>query len=326
MKRMINITLTVMLLLACGNNRAAHRETATDNGSPAAGTAEGMEMPEGEPGLELALPDIPRTITEPSLRAAYLIEHFWDAMDFGDAARARNADFIEQNFANFISVFPYADAEAQRKGVATLLERASVDEEAYLLVADTAEKYLYDPNSPMLSEDFYMIFLEQLVTSPMFDEYGAVRYKWQLEAVMKNRPGMRAADFAYVTREGRRASLRETRSKGLLLLVFYDPDCSHCKEILTGLWISPMLNAKIDDGEIAVLAVHSGEQKALWEETASEFPSNWQVGYESGLLQENGSYVLRAMPTIYLLDKNKQVVLKDVLPEQLLYYLGSLPE
>ena len=105
------------------------------------------------PAAELPLPDVPATLREPAERAAFIIGHFWDAMDFGDTLRSRDAAFMEQNFSNFISVFPYAAAEAQRAAVGSLLRRAEADSDAYVLLADIAEKYLYEPNSPMLAED-----------------------------------------------------------------------------------------------------------------------------------------------------------------------------
>lgn len=311
MKHILNIALVALLLLACGNNRAAQNAAAAET-KPAVDTLADLELP---------LPVLPATLTDPSARAAYIIEHYWDAMDFRDTLRSHNVDFVEQNFANFVSVFPYADAQSQRNAAGRLLDCAKVDKEAYLLVAETAEKYLYDPNSPMLSEDYYMLFLEHLASSPVLDEYETVRYVWQLDAAKKNRPGMRAADFSYVTPEGRRRTLRETPCGSELLLIFYDPDCGHCKEIITALTEERLLNEMTADGRITVLAVHSGEQKSLWEETASQLPAGWLKGYESGLLQESGAYVLRAMPTIYLLNSRKEVVLKDVLPEQLMYYL-----
>ena len=66
-----------------------------------------------------------------------------------------------------------------------------------------------------------------------------------------------------------------------------------------------------------MLAVYSGDDRDLWERDAAVLPAEWTVGYESGWLQDTGAYVLRAMPTLYLLDRNKQVILKDVQPHQL---------
>lgn len=244
-------------------------------------------------------------------------------MAFADTVRSYNRAFMEQNFSNFISVFPYADEEARQAAVGVLLEKAEADSAAYALLRDIAEKYLYEPHSPMHSEDYYILFLERFVNSTVLGEYGTLRLRRQLEAARKNRPGMVAADFAYTTREGNAATLHKTVGEGDLLLMFYDPDCEHCKETMEELRANEMLSSAVASGRLKVLAVYSGDSHQLWKQTAASLPADWTIGYEAGVLQENGSYVLRAMPTLYLLDRNKKVVLKDVLPEQLFYLLRA---
>lgn len=263
---------------------------------------------------ELPLPEVPETLREPVARANYVVAHFWDSMDFGDTVRSHNADFIEQNFANYISLFPYAETNVLYDAVGKLLDAAATDSAAYILLAKTAEKYLYEPNSPMYSEEHYLPFLEKMADSPLLNK---VRLQYQLEAVHKNRPGMTAADFTFLTRDGRKTSLRKTKTNGHLLLMFYDPDCDHCKEIMGDLQASGTLSAAIVSGRITVLAIYSGEDRELWKETAPSLPERWIVGMDTNDLEENGLYVLQAMPTLYLLDKDKKVVLKDVLPERL---------
>lgn len=272
---------------------------------------------------ELPLPEVPTILQKPADRANYIITHFWDAMDFQDTLRSHNRDFMEQNFSNFISVFPYAAEQAQRTAVRTLLEQAEADSAAYVLLKDIAEKYLYEPNSPMLSEDYYILFLERLVDSPILGEYGTLRLRRQFEAALKNRPGMNAADFAYITREGTSSTLHETATAGNILLIFYDPDCEHCKEIMSELQADKVLSNAVASRKITVLAIYSGDDHGLWKRTATMFPADWVVGYESGALQENGLYVLRAMPTLYLLDQNKKVIHKDILPMQLFHLLRT---
>lgn len=272
---------------------------------------------------ELPLPDVPDSLRTPYDRAAYITEHFWDAMDFRDTLRSRNTDFMEQNFSNFISVLPFADKSARRMAVGTLMLKAEADSTAYVLLADIAESYLYNPISPMLSEDIYMLFIEQLVSSPILGKYGTLRYRYQLDAILKNRPGTIAANFTYTTREGSITTLHKTHTDGYLLLIFYNPDCEHCEDLLALLQSDERLNRMIADKRMTVLAVHSGDAYARWEETAGWLPEDWSVGYESGLMQENGSYVLRAMPTLYLFDRNKRVVLKDAQPERLMEWLSD---
>ena len=270
---------------------------------------------------ELPLPSVPAGLRKPVERADYIIAHFWDAMDFRDTLRSRHRDFMEQSFSNFISVFPHADEPARWTAVETLMDKASADSTAYVMLKDIAEKYLYELDSPMLSEDVYMLFLERFIDSPILGEYGAIRLRRQLEAVRKNRPGMTAADFVYTTRDGNETTLHKTTTDGDLLLMFYDPDCEHCKETMETLQQSKELGTMLVDKRLSILAIYSGDDRDLWTENASALPAGWMVGYESGALQENGVYVLRTMPTLYLLDRNKKVVLKDVLPAQLLYGL-----
>lgn len=257
---------------------------------------------------ELPLPNVPKTLQTPADRAGYIITHFWDTMDFSDTLRSYNKNFMEQSFANFISVFPYADEQARRTAVGTLLDKAEADSVAYVLLRDVAEKYLYEPDSPISSEDYYILFLERFVDSAILGEYGTLRLRRQLEAARKNRPGMIAADFAYTTRDGINGTLHKTTTEGDMLLIFYDPDCDHCKEVMGNLQADKALSNAIASGKLKVLAIYSGDDQNLWKRTATSLPDNWTVGYESGVLQENGLYVLRTMPTLYLLDRNKKVI------------------
>ena len=260
---------------------------------------------------ELPLPKVPMTLREPADRADYIITHFWDAMDFRDTLHSHNMAFMEQNFSNFISVFPYANEAAHAAAVDSLMHKAEADSTAYTMLADIAEKYLYDLNSPVSSEAFYLLFLRQIINSPiMASNHRTTRLLYRLEALEKNRPGMTAADFSYVTRDGRQTTLHSTKHKGDLLLIFYDPDCEHCKEIMERLRKDTTLKRMVADRKLAVLAIYSGDDHDLWVKTAPSLPDSWTVGYEPGTMQENGSYVLRAMPTFYLLD-NKKVIQKD---------------
>ena len=276
---------------------------------------------EGDEGLELPLPALSDTLRQPVDRANYLIAHFWDALDLSDTARVYRLDFIEQNFSNFISVFPIADGKGRENAVGRLLKKAESDSKFYRLLMDTAEKYLFEPNSPMMSEEFYIVFLEQTVNSPLLTEYAKVRLRQQLIVARKNRPGMKAADFSYINRDGKRKSLHKTPTEGDMLLIFYDPDCEHCKEVMASLLENQLLSNAVGSGELSVLAVYSGDERELWEKTAVQLPAEWTVGYESGLMQEQGLFVLRAMPTLYLLSKDKHVVVKDIMPKQLFQML-----
>lgn len=261
--------------------------------------------------LELPLPEVPSDVTAPSARAAYYILHFWDALDFTDTVRTRNRDFLEQNFVNFIDFFQYADLADRKKAVDTLLSRARTDEATFNELIDIAEIYLYEPDSPMRSEDDYALFLNYIVeTAPNY--YDTLGPREQLDQISKNRPGMCAADFSFTTREGKKQTLHGVRSRGDILLIFYDPDCDHCVRVINQFAKDADLNDKIRSGAMTVLAVYSGDNRPLWDKTKSSLPSQWIVGFEPGDMQEQGKFVIRTMPTLYLLTSDHIVKQKEI--------------
>ena len=271
---------------------------------------------------ELPLPEVPSALTAPEDRAEYIISRFWDGMDFADTLRSRNRLFMEQNFVNFLSLFPHARQETLPLYVEKLLKRAAADSVAFSLVNDIAERYLDDPNSPMRCEEYYILFLEELLCLPGLSEYDRIRPAYRLETAKKNRPGTVATDFSYTDRNGNRQTLHGTRGKWLLLL-FYDPACSHCSEILNALHGNPLLAELVSQKELTVLAVYTEGDRKLWNETKDAMPQEWIVAIDDSRIVECVSYSLPAMPVIYLLDAEKRVILKDAPLERLEAWLSE---
>ena len=296
----------VLLILACsGNSRGNHSEKTVVSAVAAVDTAGDLPLPEVPAGLQAA-----------EERAAYVAEHFWDAMDFADTLRGRNRGFMEQNFANFLTLFPHVPETARAAAVSKLMRRAEADTAAYRLLAEIAEKYLYEQGSPMLCEEYFIEFLEAYIDSPRPDEYEKIRPAYLLENARKNRPGMTAADFGYEGRDGRQTRLHDTPGQRLLLL-FYDPDCVHCRQTVALLQADARLRYLVDSGELTVLAVYSDGDRELWERSAGHIPTDWIDAFETGEIAAGDLYVMPAMPSIYLLDSEKRVVGKDITPQRL---------
>lgn len=298
--------------------------TCTSKGRPTSTTHTVVDSCEDSVTLkELRLPDVPPSLTVPEERAAYLIAHFWDGMDFGDTLRCRDRAFMEQNFVNYLSLFPHARPEDLPQHIAQLLERAAADSICLDLLNDLAEHYLDEPNSPMRNEEYYILFLEGLLRLPALPETERIRPAYRLEMARKNRPGTTAADFAYTDRHSNRRTLYATRGKRLLLL-FYDPACSHCSQILDGLRGSAVIAGLIANRELAVLAVYTEGDRRLWDETKASLPREWSVAIDESRIVERELYTLPAMPVIYLLDGQKTVLLKDPTPAELETYLTDM--
>ena len=72
---------------------------------------------------------------------------------------------------------------------------------------ELADKYLYDPNSPMRNEEFYIPVLEALIASPALDETAKIRPQARLELAQKNRLGTKALNFTYTLDSGAKGTL-----------------------------------------------------------------------------------------------------------------------
>lgn len=265
------VCIVCIVCVVCSGCNSFHgRQRATHGGdNSSADTLQGSPR-------ELPLPEVPALLTAPEERAAYVLEHFWDGMDFRDTLRSRDRLFMEQCFVNFLSLFPHALPQSLPSPVGRLLQRAAVDSVAFRLVNSLAEHYLDDPNSHMRNEEHYILFLEALLSLPGLPEAERIRPAYRLETTRKNRPGTIAADFAYTDHRGKRQTLHGTPAPRLLLL-FYDPACSHCAEILDALQESPALTRLIAAGELAVLAAYTEGDRRLWDETKAALPQEWTV-------------------------------------------------
>ena len=261
--------------------------------------------------LELPAPAVPDSITEPEERAAWAALHWWDDLDFSDHRRSLDTAFMEQNFSNFISVAAYADSIGRVQGVERLMKRAEADSAAWRFVVDVAEKYLYDPNSPFRSDELYAPFLRAQLASPLADEARRVRDAHRLKMAMKNRVGTRATNFRFVTADGRDMSLSDVRSEKEILLIFYNPDCESCGEVVERFGKLPMTEW------FTVLAIDAESDRGRWEATKMDMPEGWTVGYALSPILDEDMYDLKASPTIYVLDSTGVVIAKDIPPESL---------
>lgn len=267
-------------------------------------------------------PTIPMVLTTPETRGAYLLEHYWDNFDFHDTTLIHKPDITEQGFSNFLDLLTRMDSVATTKGVAAFCTKVfwkkSIPANVRLYFTDEIEHYLYDPDSPMRNDASYLLFLKQMVKAPTFDEAVKERFSFQLINVGKNQPGMKATDFNYVSRNHLKGTLYTTPGD-YIVIFFYHPDCKNCHTTAELLRKDPLLT---DNPHVTFLAIYPDEDTNEWKLRSQPFPPTWIDAYSpNGEISGKLLYFIRATPTLYLLNKNKEVILKDPTPEQLQAYL-----
>lgn len=271
------------------------------------------------------LPEIPATITSAADSAEWIVEHYWDLFDFEDTTLLEDPQRMDWILYDYLGSLRNLPDKRRGEALLSTLERTEQLPGLTSLAGEILESLLYDMGSPMRDEELYISLLTYLSDSPALDETAKIRPRLLLELALRNRTGSPATDFAYQTSNGTKETLYETKAEWLLLL-FYDPDCIDCAETIRRMKASPVINDRISRGELRLLALYPDRDTEAWGRYQANIPTSWINAYDpEGLIRDNEMYDLQASPTIYLLDREKTVRLKNATFSQIERYLELLP-
>ena len=287
----------------------------------------------------LPFPDIttPAMMSDPQDIAGYLAEHYWDR--FTDPSRTYPSDSllvsgvkkgdVEQKFADWsyiLGILPFQKAEKAVSGLyskALACEQADTSSAVFEFFNEIAYKYFYDPNSPLRNEDYYNAYVRKLAGYEGLSDEMRGKYEFDARMTSLNRTGTVAADFRFADKYGRIHTLHGIKAP-LTLLFFSNPGCNACMEIINVLKGEPAISGMIADGTLAVLNIYIDEDLQGWRDYMPVYPEQWYNGFDPDLvIRTDNLYNVRAIPSLYLLDEEKRVILKDARENRLFEYLLS---
>ncbi len=280
--------------------------------------------------------NIPTMITDVEAQTKYYVEHFWDA--FLNMAGGYPSDSllvlgvkkedIEQAFVNYITPLDALQPSVSDQAIINfwnnlvIADQKDTSSNVLETIVKLAEKYLYDPNSPFRNEDYYFFFADGMSKYEQIDPVLRGRYAFEASRCSLNKRGTPAADFKFKDKRDRIRSLYSIKAD-YTLLFFTNPGCSACLDIITVLKDSPQISEMISMGKLAVVNVYIDEDIEAWRSYMPIYPENWYNGYDPyGNIRSEILYDVRAIPSLYLLDSEKKVILKDA-PENTLFNLLS---
>ena len=237
--------------------------------------------------------------------------HYWDNLDFTDTLFIAEIDTAQmvQAYMGYISILSTHPTDGAP--VDSLMRRASASRRMLDYFAWLGEKVLHDPNSFLRNDEFYIPVLQSILNSPYYDEYERIAPAYDLKIASLNRIGQPANDFRYTLASGKTGRLYDLKAEYVLLFI-NNPECPMCREIRETIIASPMLTEMIERGRLKVLALYPDEDLKEWREHRSQIPATWIDAYDAGCkIRSNDLYNLSAIPALYLLDRNKRVLVKD---------------
>ncbi len=236
---------------------------------------------------------------------------YWDTFDFTDTLALQKHEIAEQAVVDFIAALKGSDEELRDEAIKGMLSKAKQHPAAFQYFTRQYEHYLYDPNSPMRNDAYYEPVLEFMLDSCDLGTADKYRFSQRLALARKNTLGSKAIDFSFLLPQTGMTSLYKIESP-YTLLFFYEPGCPSCAAAIDQINSDRNLQHLIEQEKITILGIYARGDRKAWQDYQSSIPAAWVNGFDKdGKIIAESLYDLKASPTIYLLDSDKTVRLKD---------------
>lgn len=254
--------------------------------------------------------------------ARFIKEHYWDDVSFSDDRLLRTPFFdpkLEEYFKYYVA--PDPDSVIQEVNYMLLSARESKDMFKYLLGKFT-DKYI---NPEIMGQDKVFLFLFNNFFSKGDTSWLTAKQKEfifnRAYSLMANQIGEPAAPLILTDTLNKGSSLYNLKAP-FTFIVFWDPNCSHCKTIIPQ--IDSIYEASWKKLGVKVYAVNTEEgTQAAWKNFIKEHHlDGWAHVYQTKAVREaeiaahqpsfRQLYDVFQTPTLYLLDNEKRIIAKKL--------------
>lgn len=164
--------------------------------------------------------------------------------------------------------------------------------------------------------------LRSIIASLDTDPATRDRATYMLAEALKNAPGTEVPDLNVILKSGGTSSLREIIDRPSLL-IFYDPFCHECHELITELSSNEAFNSAVAGQRLKVVAIYPEWDKESWEEPAEPLPAQWIdtiiTPEETDLVYDRFS--IPETPSTFLIGCDHSIILKHPDSSQILQAL-----
>jgi thiol-disulfide isomerase/thioredoxin len=250
-------------------------------------------------------------------RAWYMKDHFFDNIDLSDGRMIRTPFFhakLERYFSQIL--IPIPDTVANQS--IRLIEQARPNKEMFRYLVQFSFNHVN--NSQIMGMDAAMVTLAEkyYLTGEAYwttDEF-ITNLRTRVAEIKPTLLGKVAHDLKMEGLHGEFYRLNEVNAL-ITVLVFYEPDCGHCKKEIPLLYktvFEPYRNKGVQ-----FFTVYNLHDKEKWEAFINEHSLfDWINVYDPyNQTRFRNYYDIKSTPMIYVLDKNKKIIAKRIDAQQL---------
>lgn len=254
----------------------------------------------------------PQTAEEVQANRKYGKDHFFDNIDLTDPRFWHTAYFtsyIDSYMEQWVEQYPDSLAAATSRLVAkakgneftfkqmlTRLTNQSIESQIMgheNIWAKLAEDYIFHKN---------ISWIDSLQLDELKKGYAKIQH---------NRIGMDGKSLTLQTIDGKTINTGDIAAN-YLVLYFYDTSCSHCQKETP--LMHDKLYSKYKEKGIEIVAINIGASKDEWNKFVKEYKLNdWINANDPEFKSQYWMYYdTSAIPSIFVLDKNKKIVAKKI--------------
>lgn len=256
----------------------------------------------------------------------YYKAHFWDGVEFSDERLARTPFFepkLDRYYKELVS--PNPDSVIKEVDKMVLYSRSNKEMYKFFMV-HFVQKYV---NPEFMGQDAVFVHLFEKYINTGQTDFFTEQYKEFMTkraySIMANIIGRPAANLEMVDSNGKAKNLYDIKSD-MVVICFWDPTCSHCKETVPR--VDSIFNAKWKNQGVTLYGVMTDGGKDNWVKFIKDHNlNNWVHVYQlpAKEVEDNAAgkpsykqlYDVYQTPILYLLDKDKRIVAKKLNIEQL---------
>lgn len=260
-------------------------------------------------------PDSLATLQE---KTSYILLRFWDKADMKKLLNDTVA--FNEAFADYVSFIPYASADSVKKSIINLTSRYKNDAKSTLKIVKAAEKNMFSPDAPFWADEQYMLFTKAALSNKKVSAKDKAYYLNHVKMLNASQVGSTVAPISYTTRHGASHQLYDQPGEFILLYI-HGPGCDDCAMTTMRLETDFAFNALTKNGTFKIIDIYTGTPDEDWKKSVDSYPYEWEAGTSNDI----GQYIdIRNLPEMYLLDKDRKILLRDMNVNQALSMAAAI--
>lgn len=264
---------------------------------------------------EVEIPEPPRdargAIIDSMFQYKYYKAHYFDHVNFSDERLLRTQFYhpkIDRYFERLIVPAP----DSVIKESQMVLGLAKSNEEVFKYTLQMLFNK-YNNSNIMGMDKAFVFFAENYYlngNAPWADPDWLKKVEERVREIKPNLIGTKAKDIRLMDPNDQFLSMYMIHAE-YLVLFFYEPTCGHCKKTTP---VMKKLSEKYWEKGVEVLGIYTQGDKKEWTDfIESQHLDNWHNGWDPyNQSQFRLNYDIRSTPSIYLLDKNKNILGKRI--------------